>query len=65
MTPADLKAYLDVCRGAGLMSCHLSFPSGMTVAATFGPEPLETVGKALTEDIAPGEWKSWAKDDDK
>lgn len=37
MTPTDLKQYLDVLKGAGLMSVHLKLPGGAEIAATFAP----------------------------
>lgn len=59
MSPADLRAYLDVFRNAGVMSAEL-VTNGSTLRVVLGPEMPAPVGEPLDKERPPGEWKKWA-----
>ncbi len=62
MTPELLKQYLDVLRGAGLMSAHLEV-GDTKLNVVFAPEvPMGSIGGL--DSPAPGGWKGPERLDD-
>jgi hypothetical protein len=56
MSPADLKAYLDVLRAANVMSAEV-VTGPAVIKVVFGPE---MPGDPIDKERGAGEWKRWA-----